>query len=77
MHPQNIFETLDRLILIKEEYYEVLESRIFLKEKSDITAKFMIEDGGNKQHITVDNEDAASPTAALESVLLTLTIDTK
>ena len=77
MHPQNIFETLDRLILIKEEYYEVLESNIFLKEKSDITAKFMIEDGGNKQHITVDNEDAAYPTAALESVLLTFTIDTK
>ena len=31
--------------------------------------------GGNKQRGTIDKEDAASPTAALESVLLTSTID--
>ena len=31
--------------------------------------------GGNKQLGTIDKEDAASPTAALESVLLTSTID--
>ena len=32
--------------------------------------------GGNKQHSIIDKEDAALPTAALESVLLTSTIDT-
>ena len=31
--------------------------------------------GGNKQSGTIDKEDAASPTEALESVLLTSTID--
>ena len=31
--------------------------------------------GGNKQRGTIDKEDAASPTAALESVLLTSRID--
>ena len=31
--------------------------------------------GGNNQRGTIDKEDAASPTAALESVLLTSTID--
>ena len=31
--------------------------------------------GGNTQRGTIDKEDAASPTAALKSVLLTSTID--
>ena len=31
--------------------------------------------GGNKQHGTIDKEDTASPTAAVESVLLTSTLD--
>ena len=31
--------------------------------------------GGNKQRGTIEKEDATSPTAALESVLLTSTID--
>ena len=30
--------------------------------------------GGNNQRVTIDKEDAASPTAALEPVLLTSTI---
>jgi hypothetical protein len=33
--------------------------------------------GGNKQRGTIDKEDASSPTAALESVLLTATIHAK
>ena len=33
--------------------------------------------GGDKQRGTIDKADAASPTAALESVLLTATIDAK
>ena len=31
--------------------------------------------GGNKQHDTIDKEDATLPTVSLESVLLTSTID--
>ena len=33
--------------------------------------------GGNKQRNHIDKTDATSPTAALESVLLTATIDAK
>ena len=33
--------------------------------------------GGNKQRGTINKEDAASPTAVLESILLTATIDAK
>ena len=33
--------------------------------------------GGNKQRGNIEKTDATSPTAALESVLLTSTIDTK
>ena len=33
--------------------------------------------GGNKQRGTINKEDATSPTAALESILLTATIDAK
>ena len=33
--------------------------------------------GGNKQRVNINKEDAASPTAALESILLNATIDAK
>ena len=48
---------------------------MFLKQKRDETIKGRMVSGGNKQRGTIDKENAASPTAALESVLLTSTID--
>ena len=54
----------------------MLESHLFLKQKRDESIKGRIVAGFNKQRGTIDKEDAASPTAALESVLLTSTIDT-
>ena len=48
---------------------------MFLKKKRDKTIKGRMVAGGNKQRDTIDKEDSASPTAALESVLLTSTID--
>ena len=48
---------------------------MFLKQKRDETIKGRMVAGGNKQRGTIDKEDAASPTAALESVLLTSTVD--
>ena len=48
---------------------------MFLKQKRAKTINGRMVDGGNRQRGTIDKEDAASPTAALESVLLTSTID--
>ena len=48
---------------------------MFLKQKRDETIKGKMVAGGNKQRGTIDKEDAASPTAALESVLLISTIN--
>ena len=53
----------------------MLESHLFLKQKRDKSIKGQMVVGGNKQRGTIDKEDAASPTAALESVLLSSTID--
>ena len=53
----------------------MLELHLFLKQKGDELIKGQMITGGNKQCGTIDKEDAASPTAALESVLLTSTID--
>jgi hypothetical protein len=72
---RDTFEPVDHHTLSKEEYDQVLESHLFLKQKRDDTIKGRMVAGGNKQRGTIDKEDASSPTAALESVLLTATID--
>ena len=48
---------------------------MFLKDDIQKTLKVRMLAGGNKQCITIDTEDSASPTAALESVLLTFKTD--
>ena len=48
---------------------------MFLKQKRGELIKGRMVAGGNKKCGTIDKEDAVSPTAALESVLLTSTID--
>ena len=56
---------------------KVFESHVFLKQKKDHSIKGRMGIGGNKQRGNIDKTDATSPTAALESVLLTSTIDPK
>ena len=63
--------------LSKTEYDKVLESHLFLKQKRDQSIKGRMVTGGNNQRGKIDKTDATSPTAALESVLLTSTIDAK
>ena len=50
---------------------------MFLKQKRDESIKGRLVAGGNKQRGTINKEDTSSPTAALESILLTATIDAK
>jgi hypothetical protein len=63
--------------LTNEERKEVLESHLFLKEKRDATVKGHMVAGGNKQRGTIEKLITSSPTAALESVLLTAIIDAR
>ena len=75
LHYRDTFEPVNHRSLSKKEYEKVLESHLFLKQKRDESIKGRMVAGGNKQRGTIDKEDAASPTAALESVLLKSTID--
>ena len=77
LHFSDTFEPVNHKTLTKTEYDAVLESHLFLKQKLDDPIKVRLVDGGNKQHGTINKEDAASPTDALESILLTATIDAK
>jgi hypothetical protein len=61
--------------LTKEELCEALKSHVFLKEKQDQTVEGQGGGGSNNQHGKIDMLDASSPTATLESVLLTAAID--
>ena len=75
LHYRDTFEPVNHRSLSKKEYEKVLESHLFLKKKRNEYIKERMVSGGNKQRGTIDKEDAASQTAALESVLLTSKID--
>jgi hypothetical protein len=71
LHHRDTFEPVNPSNLSNEERKQVLESHLFLKEKRDASVKGRMVAGGNKQRGTIDKQDASSPTAALESVLIT------
>jgi hypothetical protein len=75
LHYRDTFEPMDPKQLSKEDFSNALESHLFLKQKRDKSIKGRIVAGGNKQRGTIPKEEASSPTVALESVLLTATID--
>jgi hypothetical protein len=77
LHFRDTFEPINPKDLNEEERLQVLESHLFLKEKRDTTVKGQMVAGGNKQHGTMDKQDASFPTAALELVLLTAVIGAK
>ena len=77
LHMRDTFEPINPKTLNKQEYDQVFKSHIFLKEKHDESIKGRMVAGGDKQRVTINKTDAASPTAAPESVLLTATIDAK
>ena len=54
LHIRNKFKTLYSWTLSKEEYNELLESHLFLKDKIYKTIKVIMVYGGNKQHDTID-----------------------
>jgi hypothetical protein len=75
LHFRDTFEPMNPKELTQEEYNGALESHLFLKQKRDDSIKGRMVAGGNKQRKLIPALEASSPTAALESVLLTATID--
>ena len=77
LHMQDTFRPINSKTLPKTEYEKVLESHLFLKQKRDHSIKGRVVACGNNQRGNIDKTNATSLTAALESVLLTSTIDAK
>ena len=75
LHNRESFLPVHMKDLTPAQRKQVLESYLFLAEKRDKTIKGRMVAGGNKQRGFINKEDATSPTAALESVLLTSVID--
>ena len=71
---RDTFRPINSKTLSKTEDDKVLESHLFLKQKQYKSIKRRMVAGGNKQIGHIDKIDATSPTAALESFLLTSTI---
>ena len=77
LHFHNTFEPVDPSTLTKREKERAIESHPFLKLKWDATMKGRMVAGGNRQYTYIPKEDATSPMAHLESVMLTAMINTK
>ena len=75
LHHRDTFEPVDPKMMTSEDFHEALESHLFLKQKRDDSIKGRMVADGSKQRTSIAKEDATSPTVALESVLLTATID--
>ena len=75
LNDREVFEPIDVSKLSAIEKKRALESLIFLVEKKDKTIKGRTCANGSTQREYVNREDATSPTAATESILLTATID--
>ena len=54
MHPRNTFEPLYPRTLSKEEFNEIVESHLFIKENIDKTVKVRVVCYGNEQLGTID-----------------------
>jgi hypothetical protein len=75
LHFRNTFKLKHWRELSQIQRQKVLESHMFLKQKTDGKIKGRTVAGGNKQRDYISKEDASSPTAATESVLLSSIID--
>jgi Reverse transcriptase (RNA-dependent DNA polymerase) len=77
LHDRVAFKPIHIKDLTQQEKKRAMESLIFLVEKRDGRVKARACANGSTQRDYINKEDAASPTAAVESILLTATIDAK
>jgi hypothetical protein len=75
LHMKETFAPVNEGDLTAKQKKSALESLMFLKEKRDGSIKGRACADGRKQREGSKNSDATSPTVALESVLITATID--
>ena len=75
LHQRECFKPIHPDDLTPRERKKVLESLIFLVEKRDGRIKARACANGSVQRAWMHKDDAASPTAAVESILLTSVID--
>ena len=77
LHDRGVLEPKDADQLTEEEREAALQYLMFLKEKRNGTVKGRGCADGRKQRETITKEEASSPTVAIESVMLSCTIDAK
>ena len=77
LHRRNCFSPLDVSKMTPQEKRKAMEALMFLTEKRDNTVKGRMVYNGKPTREWLSREDSASPTAALESILLTAIVDAK
>lgn len=77
LHDRGVLEPKDAKELTEEERKAALQYLMFLKEKRNGTVKGRGCADGHKQRATATQEEASSPTVAIESVMLSCIINAK
>ena len=77
LHKRNCFTPVEIASLTKEERRKAQEALMFLTEKRDQSCKGRLVYNGKPTREWLSREDAASPTVALESIMLTAIVDAK
>ncbi|KAI2512474.1 Reverse transcriptase (RNA-dependent DNA polymerase) [Fragilaria crotonensis] len=77
LHERVVFKPIKIAELTEQERQRAMESLIFLVEKRDGTIKGRTCANGSTQREYMDREEAASPTAMTESIIITGVIDAK
>jgi hypothetical protein len=77
LHKRNCFNPIDVSTLTKTKKKKAMESLLFLTEKVDGRIKGRLVYNGKPTREWLSKEEAASPTASLEGIMLTAIIDAK
>eukprot|EP00978_Attheya_sp_CCMP212_P028345 scaffold97713_cov22-Attheya_sp.AAC.1 len=77
LHDKVVFEPIRLTDMNPKERKRAMESLIFLVEKRDGTVKARTCANGSTQREYIEREDAASPTASTDSIIITSVIDAK
>ena len=77
LHKRNCFTPIDVSTLTADEKKKAVDALMFLTEKRDKTVKGRMVYNGKPTREWLSREDSASPTAALESIMLTAIVDAK
>jgi hypothetical protein len=77
LHDRKVFEPINVDELTNQERHRAMESLIFLVEKRDNTVKARTCANGSTQREYMDRDEAASPTASTDAILISAVIDAK